>query len=258
MAGSGVSRGRAHDARGAQAAILDAAEAAFAASGFAGARIDAIAEASGYNKSLIFHYFDDKLGLYSAVLKRADDQGHEMQAEISETMLAHPEVATDPRAFRAFMDRTIRTIFDFFIANPRLLRIVAWEEAAGWTTLSKIASVFDQRDAEQIAVLLEQAQQAGILRREISPNVTLIIAENICRTYLTSLPIYQMAGLTVPNADTSSAENIARARDQIVAFILHGMVADLPNADSKHPGDQAATSPHSDGIRTPTTTAARQ
>src|ERR1700739_4979422 len=93
---------RERDAEVARNTILDAAEEIFAENGFDGARIDAIAEASGYNKSLIFHYFDDKLGLYSAVLKRADDQGHEMQSEIFEMILAHPEIATDPRAFRAF------------------------------------------------------------------------------------------------------------------------------------------------------------
>ena len=56
-------RGRAHDAQAAREAILNAAEAVFAEHGFDGARIDAIAALAGYNKSLIFQYFDDKLGL---------------------------------------------------------------------------------------------------------------------------------------------------------------------------------------------------
>jgi hypothetical protein len=66
-----------------------------------------------------------------------------------------------------------------------------------------------------------------------------------------------MAGLTVPNEDTSSAENLARARDQIVAFILHGMVADLPDIDAGYPGSHAASSPRPDGIRTPSPTVSR-
>ena len=63
---------RERDAEVARKAILDAAEEIFAEHGFDGARIDAIAAVSGYNKSLIFHYFDDKLGLYTAVLKRIE------------------------------------------------------------------------------------------------------------------------------------------------------------------------------------------
>ena len=44
-------------------AILMAAESVFAQHGFDGARIDTIADISGYNKTLIFRYFGDKLGL---------------------------------------------------------------------------------------------------------------------------------------------------------------------------------------------------
>ena len=58
-----------HDAEGAREAILNAGEEVFAEHGFDRARIDAIAKASGYNKSLIFQYFSDKLGLYAAVIR---------------------------------------------------------------------------------------------------------------------------------------------------------------------------------------------
>lgn len=47
--------------------ILSAAEAEFAAHGFAGARVDRIAAAAGVNKQLLFHYFESKAGLYRAV-----------------------------------------------------------------------------------------------------------------------------------------------------------------------------------------------
>src|SRR2546425_11215155 len=73
-------RGRVHDAEGARRAILNAAEEVFAEHGFDGARIDAIAATAGYNKSLIFQYFDDKLGLYAEVVRRADREINEVQA----------------------------------------------------------------------------------------------------------------------------------------------------------------------------------
>src|SRR5581483_6776266 len=74
MSEPGSRRGRVHDAEGTREAILDAAEEIFAEHGFDGARIDAIAAKADYNKSLIFHYFGDKLGLYAAVVRRADQQ----------------------------------------------------------------------------------------------------------------------------------------------------------------------------------------
>ena len=70
-----------HDAEGAREAILNAGEEVFAQHGFDGARIDAIAKVSGYNKSLIFQYFGDKLGLYAAVIRRADEQTRTWQNE---------------------------------------------------------------------------------------------------------------------------------------------------------------------------------
>ena len=78
MTGSERREGRARDAHKTRAAILNAAETIFAQHGFDGARIEAIANASGYNNSLLFRYFGDKLGLYAEVLKRADKEMSEL------------------------------------------------------------------------------------------------------------------------------------------------------------------------------------
>src|SRR5665213_3492937 len=49
--------------------IFAAATAEFAAKGFAGARMDAIARRAGSNKRMLYHYFGDKGGLFRAVLR---------------------------------------------------------------------------------------------------------------------------------------------------------------------------------------------
>ncbi len=50
--------------------ILDAARAVFAGDGFAGARVDDIAERAGLNKRLLYHYVGHKAELLRAVLER--------------------------------------------------------------------------------------------------------------------------------------------------------------------------------------------
>src|SRR6202166_1224931 len=50
--------------------IMAAAQKEFAASGFAGARTDAVARRARVNERMIFYCFDSKEGLYRAVLKR--------------------------------------------------------------------------------------------------------------------------------------------------------------------------------------------
>src|SRR5216683_5520936 len=93
-------RGRAHDAKGAREAILNAAEAVFSEHGFDGARIDAIAAESGYNKSLLFQYFGDKLNLYAEVVKRADREMNELTASVLGPLLEDESVASNAYTLR--------------------------------------------------------------------------------------------------------------------------------------------------------------
>jgi AcrR family transcriptional regulator len=53
-----------------QQRILQAALQEFAAKGFAGARVDAIARRAHINKRMLYHYFGDKEGLFREVLRR--------------------------------------------------------------------------------------------------------------------------------------------------------------------------------------------
>src|SRR5947209_16462309 len=135
-------RGRTHDAEGAREAILNAAEEIFAKHGFDGARIDAIAAASGYNKSLIFQYFGDKLELYARVIRRIDDRTGGLMARSLAT-LSDDETAFNTNKFRIFLESFLRDYFDFLTANPRIIRILMWEMAEGWQTYNKIATPKD-------------------------------------------------------------------------------------------------------------------
>lgn len=54
-----------------RAAILKAAIREFSAHGLSGARTDAIAQAAGANKALLYYYFKNKEGLYSAAIESA-------------------------------------------------------------------------------------------------------------------------------------------------------------------------------------------
>lgn len=53
-----------------QARILSAATREFAAKGFAGARVDAIARRARINKRMLYHYFGDKKGLFKATFTK--------------------------------------------------------------------------------------------------------------------------------------------------------------------------------------------
>ncbi len=218
---------RERDAEVARNAILDAAEEIFAENGFDGARVDAIAAASGYNKSLIFHYFDDKLGLYTAVLKRIDQQGNELQAIMLAPLLADESFTSDASKFRTFIESVIRWIFDYVVENPRVLRMLVWEAAEGWQTIKKIASQFNTDDVKLLRQILSRAQEARLIRPGTDPYLMFLMAITTCMSYPIFTPYLSLA---FKDEDLSSPGALVRAREMIVDFVVHGIMVDPEQA----------------------------
>jgi len=201
-------------------AILTAAESVFAEHGFDGARIDTIAEVSGYNKTLIFRYFGDKLGLYAEVLKRVDREINELQALLVPVLEDEP-IASDAQRFRTLLETGIGALFDYLLEHPRFKRMLTWEMAEGWQTYAKITQLLKIDDINQLETLFQPMQSAGLLRSGLNPILQLTMILQICQSYLTFLPLYQMM---LPGEDVSSAAALARAREFIIDFVVHGIM----------------------------------
>ena len=163
-------RERIYDAQRTREAILGAAEAVFAEHGFDGTSVDAIAARASYNKSLLFQYFGDKLGLYTQVLKRADREMGELLARVFASGQASETVALQAHQFRAFLATIVQTLFDYLLEHPRLVRILTWEMAEGWQTFAQIASQFPPEDTAQFESLFRKAREAGLLHSDFVPN----------------------------------------------------------------------------------------
>lgn len=211
-------------------AILTAAEVVFAEHGFDGARIDTIADVSGFNKTLIFRYFGDKLGLYAAMLRRIDKQAVEIQAQLLGPLLADETLTRDANLFRAFLKTALGAFFDYMVSHPRLMRMLIWEHAGGWQTYAKIASLFEVEGLEQLEALFKGAQKAGLLRSTGDPFVLFLLAEQICWFFATSFPFYQMV---LPNRDFSSASALAQTREQLIDFIVAGILIDPKDGNAE-------------------------
>ena len=68
-----------------------------------------------------------------------------------------------------------------------------------------------------------RARSAGLLRSDVDPFIQIVVAEQMCWSYLSSIPLYQML---LVDEDLSSAAALARAREYIVDFVVHGMMVD--------------------------------
>ncbi len=212
-------RGRVHDAEGAREAILDAGEEVFAEHGFDGARIDAIAKISGYNKSLIFQYFGDKLGLYAAVNRRADEQTRGWQNDALSALTSG--VALDANQIRDLLRKYVSQYFDYLVEHPRILRIFNWELAEGWQTFSKILTERDFDDVDQFRPVFDKLQKTGLIRAE--PNVFLqyTSALFLCHVFLAIVPLYHVL---LPSEDFGSPAALAQAREFVIEFITNGLL----------------------------------
>jgi TetR/AcrR family transcriptional regulator len=215
-------RGRAHDAQGAREAILNAAEEVFAEHGFDGARIDAIAAKAGYNKSLIFQYFGDKLGLYARVVRRADEEMSGLQLQMMGA-LNEEGAAVSADKFKALMRTFMCVYFDYLVSHPRFARILLWEMAEGWQTMAKVFSQRDMDEINQFKPFLDRVRSAGLLRSDFDPMAQIMMIEFLYPCYLAIVPLYR---IFLPGEEISSAAGLERARDYIVEFVIHGMIAD--------------------------------
>ncbi|HEX6552111.1 MAG TPA: TetR family transcriptional regulator [Ktedonobacteraceae bacterium] len=211
-------------------AILTAAEIVFAEHGFDGARVDTIANVSGYDKKLIFRYFGDKLGLYVEVLKHADRELNVLLAGMLTPWLAGETLTSQAQGFRTFLETLVRMTFDYLVEHPRFLRILTWEMAEGWQTYAQIASQFSTEESGQYVTLFQEARNAGLLRSDFSPTIQLLLILHLCQSYLASLTLYQTL---LPGEDMSSAAVLARAREHIVALVVAGMMIDPPQSKSE-------------------------
>ncbi len=205
-------------------AILNAAETVFAEHGYDGARVDTIAEVSGFNKTLIFRYFGDKLSLYAEVLRRVDREINELQTRLA-PVLEDETIAFNAQRFRTVLETGIGALFDYLLEHPRFMRMLTWEMAEGWQTYAQIAQLLKIEDIDQFETLFQPIQSAGLLRSGFNPILQLTMIMQICQAYLASLPLYQMI---LPGENVSSAAALARAREYIIDFVVHGIMVDPP------------------------------
>ncbi len=105
---------RTNDPARTMADILAVATHEFSEKGFAGARVDDIAEAMRTSKRMIYYYFGSKEGLYLAVLEEAYRRIRRIEGELQLDDLA-PEDA---------LRKLVGFTFDYQLANPDFIRLV--------------------------------------------------------------------------------------------------------------------------------------
>ena len=149
------------NAEASRAKILDAARIEFVTYGLSGGRVDRIAEASGVNKNLIYHYFGSKDALYLEVLERiyADLRARQQDEDLREL----PPVEG--------MKRLVSNTFDHFVDTPDLIRLMSIENIhyAEHLKNSRTTKQLYGGLLDTIRILLKRGQEQGVFRGQVDP-----------------------------------------------------------------------------------------
>jgi AcrR family transcriptional regulator len=164
---------RIRDAERTKADILAVATAEFADRGYAGARINEIADKTSTTKRMIYYYFGGKEQLYIAVLEQAYSRIRSLEQQVDVEHL-------DPvEAIRELAGLT----FDHHESHPDFIRLVSIENIHRAEHLST-SPMLDELAGPALQVLtgiLERGRAAGLFRDDVDAlDVHMVISAYAC------------------------------------------------------------------------------
>ena len=144
-----------------RARILRSAIEEFAARGFKGASMDAIAARTHTTRALINYYFGSKEQVYIAVLEQVYSSIREAEAELD---LDH----LDPTAA---IRRVVEFTYNYYLANEGFVRLVVAENQARGRHLrkSKAMRKLNRPIIERLARVIARGQAEGLFRTDVDP-----------------------------------------------------------------------------------------
>lgn len=147
-------RPKTQEALATDAAIFQAAAAAFSAKGFDGIGVDEIAAGAGVNKAMIYYHFADKLELYREVVR---DMLRATAARVT-------EVASSPDPAPVRLDRFIVAFVEMADSRPWFPTLMLREMAEGAPRLDANTLAFIRSIFMAFGRILSDGQAAGLFR----------------------------------------------------------------------------------------------
>lgn len=173
------------DAERSRRALMDAALEEFAAKGYAGARVQDIADRAGVNKQLISYHFGGKQGLYRCLRRRWMER----------------EAAFDDPGTP--LDELITHYLDEVLDDPRGTRLLAWQ---GLTDQAAPG----EEEPEDLSDL-EYRKESGELGEEFDPGAILLL----CMAAVAAPVVMPQKVRAIFGLDPSSPEFRAHYGDQL-------------------------------------------
>jgi TetR/AcrR family transcriptional regulator len=189
-------------------ALLHASVVEFAEKGFAGARVDEIAQRAGVNKQLVYHYFGNKDELYREALES-------VYAEIRAAELALHLADLPPLAA---MERLVGFSFDYLAEHPEFIALLNDENRQGARHV-RASDRLEAMHSPLIGVLkttLERGVRDGVFRADMDPLNLYISIAGLSFFYFANNPTLS----AIFGRRLDSPKEVAARRRHVVAFTI--------------------------------------
>lgn len=193
--------------------LLAAAKEAFAARGLEGARVDDIARRAKINKQLVYHYFGNKDGLYTAVLENIYREIRDREQELHLASFPAEEA----------MRQLIEFSFDYLAQHPEFVSLIADENAHAGRHLQGSAHVEEMNRPiiDLLRETLDRGTADGIFRRGLDPLHVYLSIAGMAFFYFANVHTLSR----IFNRSLGAQTAIAERRAHIVDFVLNAIRA---------------------------------
>lgn len=154
--------------------LLVAATRQFSQRGYDGVSVDDIVDAAKVNKRMVYHYYGNKEGLYSEVLRDVFQRLSDLEIKAVETSSAPGEAIT----------HILKVYFAFLDENPEFVALLSWENLNGGRFIKKHPDLLNKNPVLRLLdKSVKQGIDQGVFEKGIKVKHLLINLISLCFVY---------------------------------------------------------------------------
>ena len=195
-----------------RALILAAATEEFAEKGFAGARIEQIAERSGSNKRMLYYYFNNKEDLFLAVMEDTYKTIRDAESELRLLDLAPVEA----------IRRLVTFTWDYYIKHPEFLKLLNTENLyhAAHIKQSKNIGFYNSKLIGTLNEILIRGQREKLFRGGVDPLQLYISIAALSYFYLSNNDTLSTVFMRDLNNPKAKVERLQHMIDLVLGYLM--------------------------------------
>ncbi|WP_369656721.1 TetR family transcriptional regulator [Variovorax sp. V213] len=212
MKTASTAEAKTRDADRSRKAILEAARKEFSVHGLGGARLERIAVEAGVHKRLVYYYFQDKDGLFSAVLESVYEEIRDAQLYLDLKGMAP----------LAALRRLVEFTWDYYIAHPEFIIFLNSENLhkARHLAASPRIRALNSPLLQTLSDIVERGQKEGVFRAGIDPMQLYITIAGCAYFYLSNIHTLSVGFSCELGSQKMLTQRMLHIIDVVTAYVL--------------------------------------